>query len=104
MEAMSVKVLGAVFDAMYESMFREEHNVRQTISYAFYDALAGVRGKADSYKIMKNDANDNKLIQTLQGRKSFAIEENNQEEDAYYLRNFIASVCPDKGRDCISIL
>lgn len=53
MEAMSVKVLGAVFDAMYESMFREEHNVRQTISYAFYDALAGVRGKADSYKIMK---------------------------------------------------
>ena len=95
MEAMSVKVLGAVFDAMYESMFREEHNVRQTISYAFYDALAGVRGKADSYKIMKNDANDNKLIQTLQGRKSFAIEENNQEEDAYYLRNFIASVCPD---------
>ena len=45
MEAMSVKVLGAVFDAMYESMFREEHNVRQTISYAFYDALAGVRGK-----------------------------------------------------------
>ncbi len=95
MEAMSVKVLGAVFDAMYESMFREEHNIRQTISYAFYDALAGVRGKADSYKIMKNDANDNKLIQTLQGRKSFAIEENNQEEDAYYLRNFIASVCPD---------
>lgn len=95
MEAMSVKVLGAVFDAMYESMFREEHNVRQTISYAFYDALAGVRGKADSYKILKNDANDNKLIQTLQGRKSFAIEENNQEEDAYYLRNFIASVCPD---------
>ena len=95
MEAMSVKVLGAVFDAMYESMFREEHNVRQTISYAFYDALAGVRGKADSYKIMKNDANDNKLIQTLQGRTSFAIEENNQEEDAYYLRNFIASVCPD---------
>lgn len=95
MEAMSVKVLGAVFDAMYESMFREEHNVRQTITYAFYDALAGVRGKADSYKIMKNDANDNKLIQTLQGRKSFAIEENNQEEDAYYLRNFIASVCPD---------
>jgi len=95
MEAMSVKVLGAVFDAMYESMFREEHNVRQTISYAFYDALTGVRGKADSYKILKNDANDNKLIQTLQGRKSFAIEENNQEEDAYYLRNFIASVCPD---------
>lgn len=45
MEAMSVKVLGAVFDAMYESMFREEHNVRQTISYAFYDAMAGVRGK-----------------------------------------------------------
>lgn len=43
----------------------------------------------------ENDANDNKLIQTLQGRKSFAIEENNQEEDAYYLRNFIASVCPD---------
>ena len=53
MEAMSVKVLGAVFDAMYESMFREEHNVRQTISYAFYDARAGVRGKADSKKTIR---------------------------------------------------
>lgn len=95
MEAMSVKVLGAVFDAMYESMFREEHNVRQTISYAFYDALAGVRGKADSYKIMKNDANDNKLIQFLHNKKSYAIKSGGQEEDAYYLRNFISSVNPE---------
>lgn len=95
MEAMSVKVLGAVFDAMYESMFREEHNVRQTISYAFYDAMAGVRGKADSYKIMKNDANDNKLIQFLHNKKSYAIKSGGQEEDAYYLRNFISSVNPE---------
>ena len=48
-----------------------------------------MRGKADSYKILKNDANDNKLIQTLRGRKSFAIEENNQEEDAYFSSQFL---------------
>lgn len=95
MDEMSAQVLGAIFDSMYESMFREEHNVMQTISYAYQDALAGVRGKAEEYKILLNDANDDKLIAFMKEKKSFCIISGNQEEEYIYLRNFLQSVNPD---------
>ena len=95
MEEMSVMALSSIFDAMYESMYREEHNVMKSISYAYHDALAGVRGKAADYKIMKNDANDDKLEAFVVNKKSFAIIENNQGEDALYLRNFLEKVNPE---------
>lgn len=94
LEEMSVQALGAIFDAMYESMFREEHNVMQSISYAWHDAMAGVRGKADSFKILKNDANDDKLADYVKDKKTYAIVADGQEEDAVYLRNFLQSVNP----------
>ncbi len=88
MEQMSVQILGAFFDAMYESMFREEHNIMQTLAYAYQDAVSGTRGKAKDYQILKNDANDDKLIAYIQNKKSYCILEEGQEEDAMYLRNF----------------
>ncbi len=94
-DAMSVQLLSSFFDAQYESMYRDEHNVRETLSYAFADALAGVRGKAAEHKILENDANDDKLIAFLQNKKSYFLEVNQWEEDAYYLRNFIEKVNPD---------
>lgn len=94
LEQMSVQVLGSIFDSLYECMYREEHNNMQSISYAFHDAMNGVRGKALDYKILKNDANDDKLIAYIQDKKSYFIEENGQEEDAYYLRNFLEKENP----------
>ncbi|MCH5265154.1 MAG: glycosyltransferase family 2 protein [Lachnospiraceae bacterium] len=95
LEEMSVQALGSIFDAMYESMFREEHNVMQSISYAYHDALAGVRGKAADYKILKNDANDDKLTAYVKQKKTYAILSGGQEEDVMYLRNFLHSVNPE---------
>lgn len=94
LEEMSVQALSGIFDAMYESMYREEHNVMQSISYAYQDALQGVRGKADSYKILENDANDDKLSLFIKDKKTFYIKEEGQNEDALYLRNFLLSVNP----------
>ena len=91
---MSVQALGSVFDVMYESMYREEHNIMQSISYAFHDALTGERGKAADYKILENDANDDKLITYVQKKNKFFIVEDGLEEDAMYLRNFLMSVNP----------
>lgn len=91
-ESASVQLLSSIFDAQYESMYRDEHNIRQTLSFAFADALAGVRGKAAEHKILPNDANDDKLIAYLQDKKSYYLEINEQEEDAFYLRNFIEKV------------
>lgn len=61
----------------------------QSISYAYHDALSGVRGRAEEYKILVNDANDDKLIAYIRDKKSFFIFEEGQDEDAYYLRNFL---------------
>lgn len=91
LDEMSVQILSAFFDSMYVSMFREEHNIMQTLSYAYHDALQGVRGKAE-YQILSNDANDDKLEEFLQQKKSYCIITDGMEEDAVYLRNFFASV------------
>lgn len=64
----------------------------QSISYAYYDALQGVRGKATEGKILSNDANDDKLTAFVQGKKSYYIKTEGQEEDALYLRNFLEQV------------
>lgn len=94
LEEMSIQALGSAFDAMYEAMFREEHNNMQSISYAFHDAVNGTRGKAEEYKILKNDANDDKLVTYVQTKNKFFIIADGQEEDAMYLRNFLMSVNP----------
>lgn len=93
-EQMSLRALGSIFDAMYESMFREEHNNMQTISYALQDALQGVRGKAAEYKILPNDANDDKLTAYLQDKRSYFLVEDGFSEDALYLRNFLKKANP----------
>ncbi len=92
LEEMSVQMLGSIFDALYESMFREEHHVMQTISYAFQDALAGVRGKAEEYKILSNDANDDKLIEYMKDKKTYFAISGEQKEDYVYLGNFLQSI------------
>lgn len=94
LEQMSVQALSSIFDAMYESMFREEHHNMQTIAYAYQDALQGVRGKAADYKILPNDANDEKLIAYVQKKKSYYLIEDGHSEDAVYLKNFLHHANP----------
>lgn len=96
-EPMSVQLLSGVFDALYESMFRNEHNIMQTISYAWQDALCGVRGKAEDHKILENDANDDKLTGYVRTKSSYYIRTDNspeQTEEAAYLRKFIENANP----------
>ena len=92
LETMSYRILSAVFDSLYESMYREEHNVMQTISYAFYDAIRGVRGKAADGKIMENDANDDKLKDFLKDKKSFYIVPDGNQERAEQTEHFLCSL------------
>lgn len=95
LDVMSYRMLSAVFDSLYESMYREEHNVMQTVSYAFHDALKGVRGKAADYKILKNDANEDKLRAFLQDKTSFYLSA--AREDAMQemiTENYIKAVNP----------
>ncbi len=93
-DSMSFRVLGSVFDSLYESMYREEHNVMQTISYAFFDAVRGVRGKAAAHKILPNDANDDKLRAFLQDKNTYYIKGNKGEaaEEEELAHNFLTSL------------
>lgn len=80
-DTMSYRILSAVFDSLYESMYREEHNIMKTISYSFFDAIRGVRGKAAEHKILPNDANDDKLRAFLQDKHTYFLT-SDREEDA----------------------
>lgn len=97
LEQMSVHALSDIFDAMYEGMFREEHNNVQTIAYALQDAMQGVRGKAEEYKLLPNDAGDavdNKLTACVQDKSTYYIEEDGDGEDGDLLRNFLQKANP----------
>ena len=94
LDNMSFQLLSAVFDALYECMFREEHNIKTTISLAYQDALTGVRGKDDGTRILENDANDDKLIGFIKDKKSYYLIDTGLEDDAYYLRNFFEKEAP----------
>lgn len=93
-ETMSYRILSAVFDSMYESMYREEHNVMQTISYAFFDAIRGVRGKAGENKIVENDANDDKIREFLKDKKQYFILPGTDEAQRIMAENFVRSLNP----------
>ena len=94
LDEMSYQILSAFFDAMYECMYRNEHNVKTSIALAYQDALTGVRGKAGEGRILENDANDDKLIAYIQGKKSYYLVDTGFEDDAVYLRNFFEKEAP----------
>ena len=94
LEEMSYQILSAFFDALYECMYRSEHNIKSSIALAYQDALTGVRGKAGEGRILDNDANDDKLIGFIQGKKSYYLIDTGFEEDAEYLRNFFEKEAP----------
>lgn len=89
LETMSVYLLQAVFDAMYESMYREQHFSMNAIRYAFDDALHLVRGKAEDYKIKGPDLENRRLEQMVKEIHTYCIEENGYEENALRLEQFI---------------
>lgn len=97
-ETMSFRILSAVFDSLYESMYREEHNVMQTISYAFFDAIRGVRGKAAEHKIVENDANDDKLRAFLEDKKTYYLIPSKDEMQANMTENFLKMLNPELER------
>ncbi|MCM1244058.1 MAG: glycosyltransferase family 2 protein [Roseburia sp.] len=94
LDTMSYRILSAVFDSLYESMYREEHHVMQTISYAFYDAVRGVRGKAAEHKILENDANDDKFRAYVKDKKSFYLTPCGNAEQQEMTENFIKALAP----------
>ena len=53
----------------------------QTISYAYYDAIRDVRGKATDGKIMENDASDSRFQTYLQTKKTYYLKADAIEEE-----------------------
>ncbi|MCR4606062.1 MAG: glycosyltransferase family 2 protein [Eubacterium sp.] len=94
LDSMTYQLLSAFFDALYECMYREEHNIKTTIALAYQDALTGVRGKDDGTRILENDANDDKLIRFIRSKNSFYLKDAGFEDDAVYLRNFFEKEAP----------
>lgn len=86
-EVMSFTLLRSVFDAVYESMFREEHNIGATIMFALEDAMRHIRGKAGSNRILPNDGNIGRFITWLRSCSQICVEHGTQyPEMISYLR------------------
>ena len=97
-EHMGYEILSSFFDALYECMYREEHNIKTSIAHAYQDALEGIRGKAIEGRILDNDANDDKLISFIKNKKSYYLIETGFEDDAQYLHNFFELNAPNMRR------
>lgn len=93
-ENMSVHILQEVFDALYESMYRGQHNAMNTIRYAFDDALHMVRGKAEAYKLLGQDEEEQRLEKIATGIQKFFIEENEYKDNALYLEKLLLKINP----------
>ena len=89
-ERMCFVMLSSVFDAMYEKLYREEHNVAATLQYAFFDALMGVRGKAEDCKILENDSSDERVREALTPYTKICV----QDEAGIGLQEALASFLP----------
>lgn len=95
LEDFAYKMLDCVFDSMYECMYRDEHCSARALRFALDDAMHGVRGKADTYKLENNDKIYNGLEQILQGKKTFSMEVNGCEWLAENIREYVAGNFPD---------
>lgn len=93
-ENMSIHVLQQVFDALYESMYRGQHNVMNTIRYAFDDALHLIRGKAEEHKILGADEEEHRLEKIAEKVKKIYIEENQYRDNAQYLKEMLVKINP----------
>ncbi len=83
------QMLDSVFDSLYECMYREEHCSAAAIRFAMDDAMYGVRGRADAYKLRNEDRAYHKLDDIFEEKKTFSIEENQCDELAQYIRAYV---------------
>lgn len=88
------QMLDAVFDSLYECMYREEHCSAAAIRFAMDDAMYGVRGRADAYKLQNEDKVYHKLDHIFEHKKTYSIEENQCDELAQYIRAYVHSNYP----------
>lgn len=83
------QMLDSVFDAMYERMYRDEHCCAQAIRYGLEDAMHGVRGKADAYKLRQGDELYDGLARVFQGKKSYCLKVGEHVQLADSIREYI---------------
>lgn len=73
LEDFAARMLESVFDAVYERMYRDEHCCAQAILYGLWDAMYGVRGRAEEYKLAGRDEPYDGLGRVLQGKKTYCV-------------------------------
>lgn len=89
------QMLDSVFDSMYERMYRDEHCCAQAIRYGLEDAMHGVRGKADGYKLRQGDELYDGLARVLHGKKRYCLEVGEYIQLADSIREYIHTNHPE---------
>ncbi|MCI8373324.1 MAG: glycosyltransferase family 2 protein [Lachnospiraceae bacterium] len=102
LEDFAAKMLNNVFDTIYECMYRDEHCAALAVRYGLEDAMYGIRGKAEPYKLENQDVPYQRLTQILENSQSYYIEENGNSWLAGELREYIQNHYPEKREQSIS--
>lgn len=82
-------MLDSVFDTIYESMYRDEHCSAMAVRYALEDAMHGVRGRADAYKMINEDEVYDGMESVFTGQKTFSIAHNDNQWLEENVREYI---------------
>lgn len=72
-EDMCTAFLEGIFDVVYGDFYLGEENRAKTVMYAYDDALHGVTGKAEDYKIFPVVHSEDKLSKLLKGQEKVYI-------------------------------
>lgn len=66
-------ILTELFRLIYSCNLKGETNIIKSVMYAYEDALYGISGKAESYKILNRNNDRNRLAEALGSSKSLVI-------------------------------
>ncbi|BCN29851.1 glycosyltransferase family 2 protein [Anaeromicropila herbilytica] len=95
-ERMSLELLRGVFYALYDCSYREEHKLKETITYAFSDAMNGITGIADEDKIFIADRIEDRLGHLIKEKDSIYIDwesyNGNRDQVVRYIKGFNSDI------------
>ena len=82
-------MLDSVYDSIYERMYRDEYSTAQAIRFALDDAMHGVRGRADEYKLRPEKELYRALDNLLESHRTYRVDAREHEAAAEELRQYI---------------
>lgn len=95
---MTSKILGYIFNIVYESNYKGQKNKMKTVMFAYDDAIHQNLGRASADKIFPLENCDSKLANLVNGKNKIHIQDDGYEKWGKFLFEQIKEMNPDAKR------